>query len=218
MRLLVLVAVLVLPSMAGIAQAQCRAIQCPPKQCPPTRCPPKRWQPVQHYPAIYQLPRVSHCQPIQSPAKCGSLPAVSMCNTVYAQPTYSVVAPTCGVTCPQSHIVYGHGATVILPGPIAGSLAGGDCNCGAVVQVYPQASAVVPGQGGAAGPRYPFSLSGQVHADTGKAVPSQCEIEFISCCAYGAKDCMAFYIACSDVTGEPLRHLLCPQVAPTIDE
>ena len=248
MKILVLVAVLMLTSMAGLVQAQCPTVKCPTVKCPPAPCGtvPCSPQPAHGcptlWPTAYSVPVVSACPPAQH--GCGIQASTNVaCNSHAVPSSYAVVMSNCPSNQSHGRIVYGHSSNVILSETISSSvvvcqphaattsgsivysapvanpaLPAGNCNCGGAVQIDPSGFPVAPPQVGNVVPRSPFSLSGRVRADTGRAIPNQCEVDFLECCAYGAKGCLAAYLHCSEVTGEPLRHRVCPSAAPTIDE
>jgi hypothetical protein len=60
----------------------------------------------------------------------------------------------------------------------------------------------------------PFSEVGHVRPDSGRAIPNPCEIEFLECCAAGGTNCASNYAACADMTGEKVKHALCPEGGP----
>ncbi len=60
----------------------------------------------------------------------------------------------------------------------------------------------------------PYSLAGQARPDTGKILPSICEITFLACCEGGGIDCLNEYLTCAQAAGEPIRHLDCPFAPP----
>ena len=243
MRILVLVAVLMLTSMAGVVQGQCPTVKCPPV---PSRTVPCSPQPVHGCPTLgltaYSVPVVSACQP--APHGCGIQVSTNVaCNSHTPPCSYAIVTSNCPSNPSHGRIVYGHSSNVILSEtissnvvagqPYAGTESGaivysapvanpglpaGNCNCGGAVQIGPSGFPGAPSQAGDVVPYNPFSLSGRVRADTGRAIPNQCEVDFLECCAYGAKGCLAAYLHCSEVTGEPLRHRVCPSATPVIDE
>jgi len=91
-----------------------------------------------------------------------------------------------------------------------------NCSCGGggkmpsiSTQIGPQATSILEYE------RNPFSLAG--HARVGKPL-DYCVQEFIACCGNGGKDCMLNYYKCAEITGEPLRHNVCPSAGPTSDD
>ncbi len=64
--------------------------------------------------------------------------------------------------------------------------------------------------------RSPFSLAG--HVREGSKPLDFCLQEFLACCERGGKDCILNYYKCAEITGEPIRHTVCPSEEPTIDE
>ena len=91
-----------------------------------------------------------------------------------------------------------------------------NCSCGGggtmpsfSPQISPQATSILEHK------RNPFSLAG--HAREGKQL-DYCLQEFLVCCEGGGKDCMLNYYKCAEITGEPLRHIVCPSEVPNIED
>ncbi len=230
MRLLGFLVVLWMSAMPGVAGAQVRQGSCPQVGCPQVKC----FQKLR----IRRSPR----RPAAPLATCCSPQFVSVCNSTIVH-SYSGSAQSSCSTYSARPIVYGPSPTVIRPGsiPVCGvyvvphyghlpgaavysnpvpsqGLPNASCICGAVPKVIPEVSAAAVAPPATATPHKPFELSGQVRPDSGRAVPNPCEIDFLACCAAGGRNCFEMYVACTGVSGESMRHLLCPQVAPTIDE
>ncbi len=245
MKTLLVAIFLVLP---GAAQSQCPlnlrpAAHCPPMQCThirqypavrhvstATHCQPNQsvlaaQSSTSYWPAVFVCNEAGGRSPYtvitaaqgivctQRHIVYGHDSAVILSGSI---PANATIAGPAGDTIVANGCVIG---TVVHSVPLpTQAIALGNCNCGAVANGVPSAYQASPGQTGNAIPRGPYSLSGQVRADTGKVVPNHCELEFLSCCARGGRNCMNSYIECSEITGEPIRRLACPQVAPAIDD
>ncbi len=193
--------------MAGVTIAQCPTNQCPTNQ---RRCcaiaPVKSCCPNVPQPTYTVVATQAHCGSNYSLARpCVRYPVVQGYAVVQS---VTNTRAQCWSDAPQPTVTYQPTfAQSVTPGTVQNN-----CNCqsGSVsLQANPQTALSGNNQ------RNPFSLAG--HAREGQAV-YHCLQEFLRCCENGGQNCMANYITCSQVTGEPLKYSSCPAQTPTIEE
>lgn len=177
-------------------------------------CPPTVVQPASCQPACASCSTCSRTAQAQLVAPCSTCQTAAIQRTVC--PTMAVVISPCqprviamGAACPcQSQMLSGpHGTLQHLP---SNAVISGGSN----PQVFlrqPDGSLV---------PASPYSLSGyaippaSARSTPRMQVPNPCEEEFLRCCENGGPNCIENYMACTDLSGEPVLHSACPPGGP----
>lgn len=207
----------------------CSSITARPA-CSPTAMPVQAYQTVNscgNCSVTQQYPIVQSCSVVQGYSVVQSYPAQNV--TVQGYPTQGYATPSydsqsqplvASSTVPQVSTVPGSitdssPQAMSAHPPLANpqpQVAKSNCNCNGSVRIpfaAPQpnaeATSILENK------RSPFSLAG--HARQGRPILF-CMEEFLVCCGNGGTDCMLNYIKCSEITGEPLRYNICPQLLP----
>lgn len=203
-------------------------------QCPPrTRLPCQPHKPVSTNCYTQCLPVIVHptCGTPHNSVVFYNPVAVSNSRIVGGTAISSVYYPTpdvvvrssvgCGSCAVQGYAIVGTNSVPTVPTPIAESTvkpASSKCAC-TLREIASDSHAngremnsIVERPNST--PQSPFSEVGHVRPDSGRAVPSVCEIEFLECCAAGGTNCAARYANCADITGEKVKYATCPEEEP----
>ncbi len=195
-------------------------------------------------PTRYAAPQQSVCRPLNQVSRCGTTHVVSACGAnqkiVQNYQLANAVVQNCPVVasgrCVPStpHVL--QPALVVSPpsvvaanagtGPMFGQVVAPPCACSAggatppylhAQNDYSQIGGIyLQDRSNIQNRRSPFSLAG--HVREGSKPLDFCLQEFLACCERGGKDCILNYYKCAEITGEPIRHTVCPSEEPTIDE